>query len=91
MRTRHNTPTRSKLARHNGRAGNDTKPLFTYEAELLWTQHNRAMAKIKARSLEEARRKANELSSEDIEDWDPTAGDMWVDSVQLADGGSDDE
>jgi uncharacterized protein HemX len=92
MKTKQHTPTRSNPSRRNRRLSRDTKPLFTYEAELSWTQHNRVTVKIKARSLEEAKRKANELSSEDIDDWDPCSGDMWVDSVQLAaGGGSDDE
>ena len=91
MKTKHNKPTRSKSARHNGRAGNGKKPLFTYEAELFWTQHNRATVKVKAHSREEAEEKADELSSEDIDNWDPIDGDMFVDSVELVAGGSDDE
>jgi hypothetical protein len=69
----------------------DTKPLFSYEAELFWTQHNRATVIIRARSLEEAHDKADEMDSGDIDDWNPVSGDMFVDSVHLADGGSNDE
>jgi hypothetical protein len=65
--------------------------MFTYEAELFWTQHNRATVRIKARSREEAELKADELSSEDIDDWDPFDGEVFIDSVQLVAGGSDDE
>ena len=91
MKTKQPTPTRSKSNRRNKRLNRDTKPLFTYEAELFWTQYNCATVKIQARSLEEAKQKANALSSEDIDDWNPTSGEMSVESVQLADGGSDDE
>jgi hypothetical protein len=88
MKTKHNSPTRSKSARHNGRADNDKNPLFKYEAELYWTQHNRATVIIEARSLAEAEKKADQLSSEDIDDWNPFDGEIWVDSVGLKAGGS---
>ena len=91
MKTKQHTPTRSKPSRRKKRLSRDTKPLFTYEAELFWTQHNRATVKIKARSLEEAKQKAGALSSEDIGDWDPFDGDRFVDSVNLVAGGSGDE
>jgi hypothetical protein len=69
----------------------DTKPLFTYEAELFWALRHRATVKIKAHSLEEAERNASGLGFEGVEHWEPFGVDMTVDSVQLADGGSDDE
>jgi hypothetical protein len=91
MKTKPNKPTRSKPARHNVRAGNDKKPLFKYEAELFWTQHDRATVIIEARSREEAEAKADGLSSEDVDDWGPTGGEMFVYSIQLVAGGSDNE
>jgi hypothetical protein len=91
MKQKTNKPksTCSKLARRNGNAGNDNKPLMKYEAELFWTQHNCATVIIEARSLQEAERKADELSSEDIDDWNPVDGELFVNSVELASGGSD--
>ena len=89
MKTNQNKKNSSKLASSNEGAGNDTK--FSYEVELFWTQHSRATIVIKAKSLAEAEEMADELCSDEIEDWESCAGDMFVASVQLADGGSDDE
>ena len=91
MKTHQHTPTRSKSNRRKKRLSRDTKPVFTYEAELFWALRHRATVKIKARSLEEAERRAGGLAFEGVEDWEPFGVDMSVDSVQLAAGGSDDE
>lgn len=91
MKTKHNSPTRSKSARHNGKAGNDTNPGCQYEVELHWTQHNRATVTIQAKSLEAARQKANRIRSDEVDDWDPFDGEMDVDSVRLVEGGQDND
>jgi hypothetical protein len=87
MTTKHNTPTRSKSVRHNGKAGNDTNPLMKFQAELFWTQYNRATVTIEARSHEEARQQANAISSEDVDDWNPFDGEIYVASVGFVEEG----
>jgi hypothetical protein len=54
-----------------------------YEARFFYTQQSVATEIIKATSLEEAQRKADEMGAEDISDFDPIAGELSVESVEL--------
>jgi hypothetical protein len=53
-----------------------------YVAALFFTQHSFAAEIIEAKSLAEAKRKADAMEPEDIDDFDPVEGEMWVDSVE---------
>jgi hypothetical protein len=53
----------------------------TFTATLTFVQHCRGEVLIKARSLKDARRKADELNAYDVDDWNPTNGEMSVESV----------
>ena len=46
---------------------------------------------IKAKSLAEARKKAEEIQSNEANDWNPTDNDVWVDDVQELRGGQDND
>lgn len=61
---------------------------FAYEVELFWAQHHQATVIITARSYEEAQEKAERLSSEDVDSWVTVNGEMFVNSVSLAQGGT---
>jgi hypothetical protein len=54
----------------------------TYIVQLTFVQCSRAEVKIKARSFKEAERMADEISSEDVEDWNPVDGNLTVESVE---------
>lgn len=54
-----------------------------YTATLTFVQSSRAEVKIKARSLKEAECKADEISSEDVDDWNPVDGNITVESVEV--------
>ena len=60
----------------------DNNPATKYEAVLCFTQHSRATVIIKAKSLEEANEKANDIHADEIDDWNPFDGDVYVDAVQ---------
>jgi hypothetical protein len=53
-----------------------------YEVNLFWTQQNRATVIIEATSLLAVKRKADAIQSEDIENWNPVAGELNVESVE---------
>ncbi len=53
----------------------------TFTATLTFVQTSRGEVLIKARSLKDARRKADELSAFDVDDWNPMNGEMTVESV----------
>ncbi|MGD0138972.1 MAG: hypothetical protein ABSD28_08855 [Tepidisphaeraceae bacterium] len=52
-----------------------------YEVMLYWTQYNKATITIKANSLADAEAKADEICSDEIDDWNPVDGELWVESV----------
>jgi hypothetical protein len=89
MNTKHSTPTRSKSARHNGKAGNDTNPLKKFEVELYFTQHSSAKVLIEAATLEEAKDKAWDIEPDEVDDWDTDNGEVGVLSVDPVEGGQD--
>jgi hypothetical protein len=60
MKTKHPTPTRSKSARHNGRADNDTNKPTKYQVAFSYAQ--RGLRIIEARTPAEAREKAKHIS-----------------------------
>ncbi len=91
MDTNPNNPTRSKRSRCSRQPRRDTKELRNFEALLYWTQHSRAVVHIRAKSLEHAERIADGMSSEDIDDWHPVGGELFVESVELVQGGRDHE
>ena len=53
----------------------------TFTATLTFVQYSRGEVLIKARSLKDARRKADEISAYDVDDWNPMNGEMSVESV----------
>ena len=62
-----------------------------YEATLFWMQHNQATVIIEAKSLAEAEKKADAIESDEIDDWSPCDGEIWVDSVEPVEGGKTNE
>jgi hypothetical protein len=56
------TKTRSKPARHNGHAGNDTSPLAQFLVLLALLKRTRMAIMVKAGSLNEAREQASRLA-----------------------------
>ena len=53
----------------------------TFTATLTFVQTSRGEVLIKARSLKDARRKADEITAYDVDDWNPKNGEMSVESV----------
>jgi hypothetical protein len=53
----------------------------TFTATLTFVQTSRGEVLIKARSLKNARRKADEITAYDVDDWNPMNGEMSVESV----------
>jgi hypothetical protein len=71
-------PQRSKVGRGSG----DEKPIMKrFTATLTFVQYNRADVWIKARSLKEARCKADEIGADEVDDWNPVDGEVSVESV----------
>jgi len=62
-----------------------------YEVRLFWTQHNMATVIIQAKSLAEAGKKADAILSEEVDDWNPVDGEIWVESVEPVEGGRGNE
>jgi len=89
MKKKQQTPTRSTANTHNEQPAADTKR--KYEIMLGFTQHSTAKVIIKAKSLAEARRKADEIEAEDVDDFDPVDGELRVEWVELCDGGQDND
>ena len=81
------TTSQGLLAQNDERAVSDTNTCKKYKATLFWTQHNQATVIIEANSLAEAREKADEIDSDEIDDWNPCDGDLYVDSVEPVKGG----
>lgn len=52
-----------------------------YTATLTFVQYSRGEVLIKARSLKEARRKADEIGADEVTDWNPVDGEVSVESV----------
>jgi hypothetical protein len=77
-----NTQTRSTLAQSNDRAGNDTNQMKKFEVILGFTQYSKATVIIEAATLEEAEEKADELGADEIDDWNPFDGEVFVHSVE---------
>jgi hypothetical protein len=86
-----NRKTRSKLARSDDRAGNDTRKTQLYEAWVCFTHCSHAVVTIEAASLGEAEEKADKLQPEDFDNWKRLDGDLTVESVELIEGDQDDE
>jgi len=53
----------------------------TFTATLTFIQTCRGEVLIKARSLKDARRKADEIGTDEVGDWNPVDGEMSVESV----------
>jgi hypothetical protein len=52
-----------------------------YTATLTFVQFSRGEVSIKARSLKEARCKADEIGSDEVDNWNPVDGEVSVESV----------
>ena len=61
MKRKPNSPTRSKSARHNGRADNDTDTAARYAVTLCFTQQSRITVIVKANSASEAKTKVEKI------------------------------
>jgi hypothetical protein len=55
-----------------------------YEAILTFTQSSRAKVVIEADSIEDAQAKADEIQSDEVNDWNPIDGNVYVESVEPA-------
>ena len=53
----------------------------TFNATLTFVQYSRGEVLIKARSLKEARCKADEIGADEVDDWNPVNGEVSVESV----------
>ncbi|HET7624397.1 MAG TPA: hypothetical protein VFM25_03960 [Verrucomicrobiae bacterium] len=53
----------------------------TYSVSLNFVQYNRADILIKARSLKHAERLADEIGSDEVDEWSPVDGEVSVESV----------
>jgi hypothetical protein len=53
----------------------------TFTATLTFVQYNRAEVLIKARSIEDARRKADEIGADEVDDWNAVDGEVSVENV----------
>jgi len=53
----------------------------TFTATLTFAQYSRAEVLIKAHSLEDARRKADEIGADEVDDWNPVDGEVSVENV----------
>jgi hypothetical protein len=62
MKTKPNTPTRSKSASHNGTADDDTNPSTPFEVLLCLTKRTALRMMIRAGSPQEAETKAHRLA-----------------------------
>ena len=62
-----------------------------YEVTFFFTQHSVATEIIEAKSLAEAKEKADEMEPEDIDDLGPVDGELWVNSVELCKEGKNHE
>lgn len=71
--------------------GSSTKTRKKYRATLHFTQYSVANVIIEAVSLAEAEKEADEIESDEIDDWTPVEGDFCVDSVEPVEGGQDNE
>jgi len=89
MKTTSPKPTCSASKAHNGQTAADTKK--KYEVRLYWTQYNHATLIIEAQSLAEAEEMADNIESEDVDDWNPVEGELTVDSIEPVEGGQDNE
>jgi len=67
MKTKHNSPTRSKSARHNGHAANDTNPPTKYRVKFRYEQSG--VRFIEARSPEDAREQARRIPIQEDGFW----------------------
>ena len=53
----------------------------TFNATLTFVQYSRAEVLIKALSIENARRKADKIGADEVDDWNPVNGEVSVESV----------
>ena len=83
-----NSPiTRSGAQLHPELALPNTNQRKEYQATLCYTQRSQATVSIIAQSLAEARAKADKITPELVDDWDPVDGELYVEFVELAEGG----
>ena len=54
----------------------------TFNATLTFVQYSRGEVLIKARSLKEARCKADEIGADEVDDWNAVDGEVSVESVK---------
>jgi hypothetical protein len=83
--------TRSKSARRNGNADNDTNTPKRFEATLALIQHSWAKVIIEAGSLAEAEEKAEEVQADDIEKWNSCQCSVEVHDLEPAEGARADD
>ena len=86
-----NARTRSKRSRRKEPFNWDTAPMLAYEVEIIRRQYSRTTIIIKAQSLHEAKHKADYLSEEDIDHWNPWYTDVLAGCVELAKGGQNND
>ena len=92
MKTDQNSQTtRSGTQLHPEQAVPDTNQRKEFEVEIHFTQRSIAYIWINAKSLAEAKKRADLIKCEDIEDWITEKGDFHVHSVEPLEGGQDDE
>jgi hypothetical protein len=53
----------------------------TFTATLTFVQYSRGEVLIKARSIEDASRKADEIGADEVDNWNPVDGEVSVESV----------
>ena len=53
----------------------------TFIATLTFVQYSRGEISIKARSIKDARRKADEIGADEVDDWNPVDGEVSVESI----------
>ena len=85
MKTKTKKQTCSASKAHNGQTAADTNK--KYEVRLFWSQESEARVIIEAASSAKAEEMAEAIESEDIDVWNPIAGELFVDSVEPVDGG----
>ena len=62
-------------------AGHTPNYMKTFTATLTFVQYSRAEVLIKAHSLKDARRKADEIGADEVDNWNPVDGEVSVESV----------
>ena len=91
MTTHNNTPTRSTTDAHEGQTVADTNPTQDYEVFLILAQRSTGRIIISAANHEEARKKAEQLTLCDIDNWEVYEDEMTIESVEAISEGQDND